>query len=91
MLGQKSGCEVAGWTCAGEYTIRFALRHDSVQVLEKLMDVPLRVDKQLGSEISVPVYRKRADALTGAKPSDKGFPLCAGERCAESAVHVLPL
>ena len=71
-----------GHVRAGEYTIRVALRHDSVQVLEQLMDVPLRVDKALEKEVSVPVHRRQADAVAGEKPATKDVVLCAGERCA---------
>ena len=60
-----------------------ALRHDSVSVLERLMDLPLRADKALSTEIKLPVHRTNAGAVAGGDSNSKSkeTTLAAGERC----------
>jgi hypothetical protein len=77
-------------TYSGDYTIKVRLRHDSVQVLEKYMDLPMRIDKTLTSDISVPIFRSLAESLTALEDSKQAnnFALRAGERYASSAKSV---
>ena len=60
-----------------------ALRHDSVSILERLMDLPLRADKALSTEIKLPVHRTNAGAVAGGDSNSKSkeTTLAAGERC----------
>ena len=63
--------------------MQVALRHDDVKLLEGLMDLPLRVDKNLASDISVPVTKSLAAAVAkGDKAKEVALP--AGQRCAAS-------
>jgi hypothetical protein len=74
---------------SGEYTITMRLRHDSVQELEQHMDLPMRIDKTLASDISVPIFPSLDKALTdvnGSKAKEfRTLSLRAGERCASIA------
>ena len=77
---------------AGDFTVMVALRHDDVKVLEGLMDFPLRADKALASDVTVPVYRTLAGAVAKDKEkAAKETVLCGGERCAPLPVRWLHL
>lgn len=80
---------------AGEYTIQVALRGDDVATLKALHDLPLRVEKALESDLTLPVHDSLASAVRkGAKPA-KDFALQAGERrapaCRLSSLAMTPL
>jgi hypothetical protein len=80
-------------TYSGEYTIKLRLRHDSVQELEKHMDLPMRIDKALPSDISVPIFKSLDESLTALEDSKQAndfasFGLRAGEWSASLAKSV---
>ena len=66
----------------GEYVIRVALRHDDPEVLEKLRDLPMRVDRALDAPISVPVYSSLL-AATNQSGAAGEKSLRAEERCVQ--------
>jgi Tripeptidyl peptidase II len=71
-------CCVCG---AGEYAIHVALRHDDVATLKALFDLPIRVEKALDSDLSLPVFTSLSAALQKGSTQAKEFALRAGERC----------
>ena len=81
---------LAAGMSAGEFTIKVALRHDAVDVLSALKDLPLRVDKALSNRVSVPVYRSLAEAVRKGTAA-KEFALDAGERCVSASVCLFQL
>ncbi len=50
----------------GDYTIKVFLRHDSVQLLEKLRDKVCVVERELGEKVSVPIYSSNSDSINAA-------------------------
>ena len=77
----------------GEYTIRVALRHDCADVLERLRDLPLRLDRAVDAPITVPVHSTLAAATIGGSAASERY-LRLSERCVASRashLHTLPL
>ena len=58
----------------GEYVLRAQLLHESAPVLERLRNLPLRVDQPLGKpkEVSLSVYRDQVDQYGGGAPVQLG-------------------
>eukprot|EP00798_Chlamydomonas_sp_ICE-L_P009787 gene9786-7671_t len=49
----------------GDYVIKLVLRHDNNELLEKMKNTTLVMQRQLETAVTVPVYRNKKDALTG--------------------------
>jgi len=49
----------------GNFTLRFQIRHDSMEMLEKLKNLELVLEKKLSKPIHLSIYSTRNDALTG--------------------------
>lgn len=50
----------------GNFTLRFQIRHDQIDMLEKLQDVEILLEKNLSKPINLPIYSTLNDALTYA-------------------------
>ena len=51
----------------GAHTLRFELRHTDIAKLEKLKQLPMSLDRPLKGQISLKMYRTRADALAASR------------------------
>ena len=77
----------------GEYTIRLQLRHDSMEILEKMKQMPLLVDIKLGSAVKLDIYGSQYDLFDAGKRTVKPFKLDAGQTkplFIDSIVNSLP-
>ncbi|GBG25276.1 Tripeptidyl-peptidase 2 [Hondaea fermentalgiana] len=72
----------------GSVTARILVRHEKVSLLERLREMPLVIERQLSSDISLGTYKTRAGATTGTQTFSPQV-LSQGERCA--VFFALPL
>ncbi|CEH13300.1 Tripeptidyl peptidase II [Ceraceosorus bombacis] len=65
----------------GNYTLQVELLNPDVKVLEKLKNATLRVDTNLGKDVSLDLYEDHVDLFGSAKPSTfSNIKLLRGER-----------
>lgn len=65
----------------GSYTLRLAVRHDSLELLDKLKALPVVMERELDPAVAVPVYASQSAAVTGGQAAGEVF-LGANERLA---------
>ncbi len=72
----------------GDYVLRFHLRHDDREQLEKVKDMPLLLDQTLGKSVGIELYNDPDDALAGDGGKFGTRTLAAGARAAAWAAAV---
>jgi tripeptidyl-peptidase-2 len=63
----------------GQYTLKFHLRHEKLEWLEKMKSLPLMLEQPLGQELKLAWYRSPDGPFTGKEGISSGRPLMRGE------------
>lgn len=63
----------------GSYTLRFQIRHDQVEMLEKLKDTEVLLEKKIAKPLNLPIFSNISDALVnGSKFASAGKKMKCG-------------
>jgi len=63
----------------GQYTLKFHLRHEKLEWLEKMKSLPLMLEQPLGQELKLAWYRSPDGPFTGKEGISSGRPFARGE------------